>query len=95
MLQVLQDERHIFITATAAERSPSVIEGPELHVNFDDSVQQLCCWNARTGSDAPEPLVAVPEHVVLVAYVAIVTVLPEHEIMNDSPLEAWYTRSPD
>ncbi len=41
--------------------------------------------------DATEELVAVPAHVVLVAYCAIVTVLPEHETLTDSPLEAWHT----
>jgi hypothetical protein len=63
-----------------------VIEGPELQVNFDD-VGAV----AMQAPDTPEPLVAVPAHVVLVAYVAIVTVLPEHETLNDSPLEAWHT----
>ena len=33
----------------------------------------------------------MPAHVVLVAYDAIVTVLPEHETLADSPLEAWHT----
>jgi hypothetical protein len=29
--------------------------------------------------------------VVLGSYCTIVTVLPEHEILADSPLEAWHT----
>ena len=33
----------------------------------------------------------MPAHVALVAYDAIVTVLPEHETLADSPLEAWHT----
>lgn len=36
ILQVPQDQRHILRTATATERSPSVIEGPELQVYFCD-----------------------------------------------------------
>jgi hypothetical protein len=71
---------------TATERSPIVIEGPDLQVNFDDIGAV-----AMRAPDTPEPLVAVPALVVLVAYVAIVAVLPEDKSLNNSPLEAWYT----